>query len=132
MRHLILAALLALPVSAQAAEPMSGAEFENYVTGKTLYFGMEGSAYGVEEYLGDRRVRWSFLDGRCKDGTWYEEEAGLICFVYEDEPAPQCWSFFREGSGLRAVFENDPASTVLYEARQNDEPMVCLGPEIGV
>ena len=132
MRHLILAALLALPVSAQAAEPMSGAEFENYVTGKTLYFGMEGSAYGVEEYLGDPRVRWSFLDGRCKDGTWYEEEAGLICFVYEDEPAPQCWSFFREGSGLRAVFENDPASTVLYEARQNDEPMVCLGPEIGV
>ncbi|GGG63111.1 hypothetical protein GCM10011415_06880 [Salipiger pallidus] len=132
MRHLILAAILALPVSAQAAEPMSGAEFENYVTGKTLYFGMEGSAYGVEEYLGDRRVRWSFLDGRCKDGTWYEEKAGLICFVYEDEPAPQCWSFFREGSGLRAVFENDPASTVLYEARQNDEPMVCLGPEIGV
>ena len=45
---------------------------------------------------------------------------------------PQCWTFFREGSGLRAVFENDPASTALYEARQDEEPMMCLGPDVGV
>lgn len=121
--------LAALP--AFAAEPMSATEFERYVTGKTLYFGQAGQAYGVEEYLSDRRVRWSFLDGKCKDGYWYED-ASQICFVYEDNPEPQCWSFFKEGSRLRAVFENDPGSTVLYEANQDDEPMICMGPDVGV
>lgn len=110
---------------------MSAADFEAYVTGKTLYFGQAGRPYGVEEYLDDRRVRWSFLDGKCKDGIWYED-AGQICFVYEDNPTPQCWSFFQEGTGLRAIFENDPASTTLYEARQDDEPMICYGPDVGV
>ena len=124
-------ALMAAAPPALAAEPMTGAEFDAYVTGKTLYFGMDGQAYGVEQYKPDRRVVWSFLDGKCKDGIWYEQ-SGQICFVYEDSPDPQCWSFFREGSGLRAIFENDPASTVLYEARQSDEPMLCLGPEVGV
>lgn len=124
-----LAASLISP--AFAAEPMTGAQFEDYVTGKTLYFGQNGEAYGVEEYLDDRRVRWSFLDGKCKDGVWYEDQ-GMICFVYEDNPTPQCWSFFRESNGLRAIFENDPNATTLYEAQQNDEPMLCLGPEVGV
>lgn len=116
---------------AWAAEPMSGAEFEAYVTGKTLYFGQNGQAYGVEEYLADRRVRWSFLDGQCKDGVWYED-GDMICFVYEDNPDPQCWSFFRDNGGLRAIFENNPNATTLYEAQQSDEPMMCLGPEVGV
>ncbi|MBY6162177.1 hypothetical protein KUV73_14920 [Mameliella alba] len=122
-------ALTCLP--AFAAGPMSASDFESYVTGKTLYFGLNGEAYGVEKYLPDRKVQWSFLDGKCKDGMWYEQ-AGQICFVYEDNPEPQCWSFFKEGSGLRAVFENDPASTVLYEAQQNDDPMLCYGPDVGV
>ncbi|MDA7426769.1 hypothetical protein [Thalassococcus lentus] len=132
MKQLFAFALLtatALPVL--AAEPMNGADFERYVTGKTLYFGLEGQAYGVEEYLPNREVRWSFLDGKCKEGYWYEADQ-QICFVYEDNPEPQCWSFFREGSGLRAVFENDPSSTVLYEAQQNDDPMLCYGPDVGV
>ncbi|MFW2542173.1 hypothetical protein ACN2XU_05995 [Primorskyibacter sp. 2E107] len=119
------------PLIAIAAEPMSGGEFERYVNGKTLYFGLAGQAYGAEEYLPNRQVRWSFLDGECKQGHWYED-AGSICFVYEDKPEPQCWSFFKEGEKLRAVFENDPGSTVLYEAQQNEEPMMCLGPDVGV
>ena len=133
MRQVLMQAAIAAfcAGAAWAAEPMSGAEFEAYVTGKTLYFQQNGEAYGVEEYLDNRRVRWSFLDGQCKDGIWYE--AGeMICFVYEDNPDPQCWSFFREPGGLRAVFENNPTATALYEARQSDEPMMCLGPEIGV
>ncbi len=124
-----LAACLASPLP--GAEPMTGAQFESYVTGKTLYFGQNGTAYGVEEYLEDRRVRWSFLDGQCKDGVWYEED-GMICFVYEDTPTPQCWTFFEESSGLRAIFQNDPEATTLYEAQQKDEPMVCHGPDVGV
>lgn len=129
LKSATLAILLATPCL--GAEPMNGAQFEAYVTGKTLYFGQGGEAYGVEEYLEDRRVRWSFLDGQCKDGIWYEEQ-DMICFVYEDNPTPQCWSFFKEANGLRAIFENDPNATTLYEAQQNDEPMLCLGPEVGV
>ncbi|MBN7787364.1 hypothetical protein JYP51_20740 [Ponticoccus gilvus] len=126
---LVLSCLTALP--AMAAEPMSASDFESYVTGKTLYYGESGQSYGVEEYLPDRQVRWSFLDGQCKDGFWYED-AGQICFVYEDNPDPQCWSFYREGGSLRAVFENDPTSTTLYEAQQDDKPMLCYGPDVGV
>ena len=133
MKHTLKSAALVMlmAVPGFAAEPMNGAQFEAYVTGKTLYFGQNGQAYGVEEYLEDRRVRWSFLDGQCKDGVWYEDQ-GMICFVYEDNSTPQCWSFFKEANGLRAIFENDPNATTLYKAQQNDEPMMCLGPEVGV
>ncbi|WP_058246485.1 hypothetical protein [Tropicibacter naphthalenivorans] len=124
-------AFAALSLPALAAEALSASEFEAYTSGKTLYFGLSGQSYGVEEYLPNRKVRWSFLDGKCKDGFWYEE-AGQICFVYEDTPDPQCWSFFQDGDKLRAVFENDPSATVLYEAGQNDQPMSCMGPDVGV
>lgn len=126
---LALASLTALP--AFGASPLTASDFEAYVTGKTLYYGLSGQSYGVEEYLPDRQVRWSFLDGKCKDGFWYED-ADRICFVYEDNPDPQCWSFFKEGNGLRAVFENDPDGTTLYEANQDDAPMLCYGPDVGV
>ena len=119
------------PGLASAQSAMSALEFERYVQGKTLYFAYGGEAYGVERYLGNRRVQWSFMDGQCKDGFWYEE-AGQICFVYDDTPDPQCWSFFKEPGGLRAIFENDPEATTLYEAQQDDKPMLCYGPEVGV
>ncbi|WP_299292359.1 hypothetical protein [uncultured Tateyamaria sp.] len=126
---LILCAAMAAPV---AAEPMSAAEFEAYVTGKTLFYGRDGRSYGAEIYRENRRVTWSFLDGECKDGYWYNEGRN-ICFVYEDRPGdPQCWSFEQQGGGLVATFENDPASTELYEAQDVGEEMVCLGPKIGV
>ncbi|WP_099827170.1 hypothetical protein [Oceaniglobus indicus] len=121
---------VALPVAAQDQSPLSAAEFESYTTGKTLYFNAGGMAYGVEEYRPGRRVRWSFLDGRCKDGEWYPE-GEQICFVYEDGTGPQCWTFFQGSNGLRARFMGDPAGSELYEARDTDEPMVCMGPDVG-
>jgi hypothetical protein len=117
--------------SAVAANPMSAAEFEAYVTGKTLYYGREGAAYGAEIYHENRRVTWSFLDGECKEGHWYNEGTS-ICFVYEDRPDPQCWTFERGASGLVATFENNPDSQELYEAQDVGEEMICLGPKIGV
>lgn len=126
---LILFALIATPLAAQTA--MSAEEFESYSQGKTLYFGYDGTTYGAEEYLPNRRVRWSFVDGQCKDGNWYQD-GELICFVYEDAPDPQCWSFYQRDSGLMARFENDPEQTTLFEVKQSTEPMLCLGPEIGV
>ncbi|WP_163849300.1 hypothetical protein [Pseudooceanicola aestuarii] len=123
-------ALSALPVVAQ--DRMDAAAFDAYTQGKTFHYGAGGEAYGVEEYLPDRRVRWSFLDGDCKDGRWYEE-AGNICFVYDDMGAPQCWSFFLGAQGMTARFENSAGPTTeLYEVRSSQAPMLCHGPEVGV
>lgn len=110
---------------------MTAKEFDTYTRGKTFFYGSMGSAYGAEEYLPNQRVRWTFLDGKCQEGVWYED-GGLICFVYENQPDPQCWSFERAPGGLTAQFENDPTQTQLYEVEQSDEPLMCLGPDIGV
>ena len=123
--------VLLQPTWLTAAEPMSGDEFDRYTQGRTLYYGFEGSVYGVERYMSGRRVLWSFLDGRCQEGRWYED-AGQICFVYEGHDEPQCWSFFQEPKGLRAQFENDPRATELFEVLDLDEEMLCMGPDVGV
>ncbi|MFK7764684.1 MAG: hypothetical protein AB8B62_15590 [Roseobacter sp.] len=114
-----------------AAEPMDGATFDAYTRGKTLFYGQNGQTYGAEIYLDDRRVRWSFLDGQCKEGHWYEE-AGQICFVYDDNPTPQCWAFSQNNGRLTARFENVPGATELYEADDIGEEMICLAPNLGV
>lgn len=130
MKALALAlALLAAPATAQDA--MTGDEFEAYTAGKTLLFGLLGEVYGGEDYLADRRVRWSFLDGRCQDGVWYEE-AGEICFAYDDHPEPICWLFYETPSGLVAELAGGEASQQLYETGEAEEPLFCLGPEVGV
>lgn len=127
---LMLSLLLALPTLAQ--DLMTAEEFDAYTRGKTLFYGSNGQAYGAEIYHDNRRVQWSFLDGQCKEGEWYKNDAGLICFVYDDTPDPQCWSFTRGARGLIARFENDPNTTELYEAQDMGEEMICLGPKVGV
>ena len=123
------AMMTALPAAAQS--PMGAEAFDEYTRGKTLYYGADGAAYGVERYLDNRRVVWSFLDGKCQDGTWYEE-GGQICFLYEDRIDPQCWTFYEGPNGLIARFENDPEARELYEAQDIGEDMLCYGPEVGV
>lgn len=125
-----LAVLLALATPLHAREPMSAAEFEAYVEGRTLYFEMGGTAYGIEEYRPNRQVRWSFLNGECKLGSWYEQ-GERICFEYEDREAPQCWTFYRDGSGLEAQFADDPPGSELYGTRETTERLECLGPDVG-
>lgn len=124
-----LCALCALPAAAQ--DTMSAAEFDAYTRGKTLFYGRGGDAYGAEIYHENRRVQWSFLDGECREGEWYEAD-GLICFVYENNPNPQCWSFVEGSRGLIARFENEPNTTELYEAQDQGQEMLCLGPKVGV
>ncbi len=122
---------LAGATAAAAQSPMGAEAFESYTAGRTLTFSANGQPYGAEEYGADRRVRWSFLDGACREGRWYAE-GSRICFVYEDMPGPKCWSFYRSGDGLRAEFAGDPVGSVLYETDASDEPLTCLGPEVGV
>ncbi len=130
MKYFALLTLLASPVTAQDA--MTAAEFDAYTRGKTLTFGNAGQdAYGVEQYQDNQRVVWSFLDGECSNGVWYESK-GSICFRYDFDPEPKCWQFFAEPDGLRAVFMNRPDSSVLYEAQDSQEPLICPGPNLGV
>lgn len=129
MRALVLSLFLAGPAFAQ--QPMSAAEFEAYATGKTLTYGLGGVVYGVEQYLPGRRVLWAFEGDICRDGYWYEAD-GEICFVYEDEPTPQCWIFTLSDTGLRARFTGDPDGADLSEVEQSATPLVCAGPDVGV
>ncbi len=129
MFRLILA-LLIVALPAFADTPMSAKAFEAHTTGKTLYYGVGGQRYGVEQYLPNRRVRWSFLDGDCKEGRWYPS-GEQICFVYDDNPVPQCWLFYQDGDRLAARFATGDMPTVLYEVEGNGE-MICLGPKVGV
>lgn len=129
--HLILSLPLLLAAAPAPAQSLSAEAFDAYTRGKTLFYGFDGTAYGVERYLEGRRVIWSFLDGDCKAGVWYEEQ-GQICFLYEDRLDPQCWTFTETPGGLVARFENDPEATELYEAEDIDEEMVCYGPDVGV
>lgn len=125
----LLSLFLALPLVAQT--PMDADAFDTYSRGKTLYYGFAGILYGAEEYLPNRRVRWSVRDGKCQEGQWYQE-GQMICFTYDGTPDAQCWSFYQRENGLMAQFENDPDQTTLFEIEPSGEPMVCLGPEIGV
>lgn len=129
---LIAMILFFLPSLVLAAErPISPEEFERMVTGKTYAYANGNATYGAETYFENRRVRWSFLDGECTDGEWYVS-GEQICFVYEDIPSPQCWKFYMRGSRLTARFQNDPTATELYETQQQDEPLYCKGPDVGV
>ena len=131
-RALALALALTLAASAVWGEtPMSAEAFERYVTGKTLSYAEGGVSYGKEEYLPNRRVRWAFDGDVCHDGVWYEQ-GGLICFVYDHDPTPQCWSFFEGDNGLIARFEAPDGGRLLYEASRTSEPLYCPGPDVGV
>jgi hypothetical protein len=138
MRSLRLAAALlavALPLAAPLAaqETMSAEEFDAYTLGRTLSYGLQGTPYGIEEYLPNRRVRWAFVGQECQDGVWFERN-GAICFIYDNAPSEQqCWTFFQTEDGLRGVYQGlDGPSTELYEVQQTNEPLTCQGPGVGV
>lgn len=127
MRCLIpLLLALASPVAAETG-PLDAAGFEAYTQGRTLSFGSQGAEpYGMERYLSGRRVIWTFLDGQCDNGVWYEQDDS-ICFTYDFDPTPQCWQFFVQDDGLLAIFMNDPGTTVLYEVQDNAGDLICGG-----
>ena len=124
---------LLLPCAGFAQERLTGEAFDAFTKGQTFYYGYDAEPYGAEIYNEDRRVQWSFLDGQCKEGYWYDTPERLICFVYEDRPDdPQCWAFYVEAGKLRATFEDGAQAAPLYQIQKSDEPMLCLGPKIGV
>lgn len=139
MRTLALSAALVLGLATQAQpqSPMTGAEFEAYVTGRTLTYATGGVPYGIEQYLPGRRVLWAFIGDTCRHGQWYEDD-GRICFVYDyddydylSDPGPHCWTFHATADGLRALFDGNDPATELVEVEQSPSPMICQGPLVG-
>ncbi|MGB5869164.1 MAG: hypothetical protein WBH04_03130 [Albidovulum sp.] len=117
--------------SAAQEAPLSGDEFASLTTGRTFYFSRNGQSYGAEQYLPGRQVIWAFTGDDCRKGFWYPEGQD-ICFVYEDNPEPQCWAFRANTGGLRAEFRGDTENAPLIAKRSSPEPMACFGPDVGV
>ena len=117
---------VAAPLSAADAE-----QFDSYTRGRTIHFDFLGQHYGAERYLPGQRVQWSFLDGRCVEGEWYAQ-GDEICFVYEDRPEAQCWSYEIGSEGLSVTITGDGPALTLTEQPDPPKDMVCLGPEVGV
>ena len=125
---LLLICLAALPARAQ--DPMTAAEFDVYVTGKTLTYAQYGSVFGTEEYLPGRKVRWQVGDD-CQYGHWYER-TGLICFTYEYSQGEHCWSFWQEAGGLKALSTEDQPGEELSEVKDATRGLTCPDLDVGV
>jgi hypothetical protein len=106
--------------------------FEAMSEGRTLYFSLDGEAFGAEQYFPGRRSLWRFADGTCDRGRW-RAEGERICFVYERTPWPQCWIFLRRGEGYTASLVQDGAEAglVLELSGSDTEPLACPGPDVG-
>jgi hypothetical protein len=124
-------ALLLSGVPAFAETPLTGDEFDAYVTGNTITYDYGAGVLGIEEYLPGRRVRWAFEGDICLDGTWFQE-ADQICFVYENDGIPQCWNFYSKPNGLSATFLGDDLGSVINEIAKTTTPLGCAGPDVGV
>ena len=129
MRAALLLALLAGPAFAAEDRPLSPEAFEALTTGRTIVYSSGDSYYGTEQYLPGRRVIWTFGD-QCLRGRW-EAAGDHICFVYEDDPEPSCWTFRKREGGLAAWSDNDPEGAPLVSTYQSPVPMAC-GPQVGV
>jgi hypothetical protein len=125
------ALLLCLAAPALAETPVTAPAFEAHVTGKTITYRQFDYVFGIEEYLPGRQVRWSVAPGLCQYGIWYPQ-GDDICFVYEDDPTPHCWTFWLRGGALVALSTDDAPGNELYETDRNDRGLDCPGPDLGV
>ena len=123
--------LLSTSSSLTSAETtLSGSDFDAFTNGHRLYYCQNGRVYGAESYFDNARVRWSFLDGNCLIGRWYEASE-LICFDYSTVVDVQCWHFFKGDNGLIAKFDGDTDSQTLYEAYRAPSLLKRPGPISG-
>lgn len=111
-------------------KPMTPDEFSAYATGHTLAYAADGAVWGQEQYLPDRSVMWAFTGQECQFGQWYPE-GNAVCFIYEGDPEPKCWSFYLGPNGLIAELLGEGGFTPLSEVGQSSQPLECQGPQVG-
>lgn len=118
--------------SATLAEtPITADQFDAHVTGKTLTYQQRDTIFGIEEYLPNRKVRWSVTRDQCQYGIWYPQDDD-ICFVYEYDPTPTCWTFWLRDGALVALSVNALPGDELHEVDASTQPLPCPGPDVGV
>ena len=124
---------LMLSAAPLLAEPLDTAQkFQDYVGGKTMFFHLgDGRIHAAETYLSDQKVRWSLATGACLEGEWWAQ-GGQICFTYENNPDPQCWTVEVTSSGLTATSDAPENPLVIFEAVGAEGEQLCLGPKVGV
>ena len=125
----LLFAVLASPVSAQ--DFMSPEEFEEFSTGRTLYFSFNGRPYGAEQFFSGRRSLWQRDDGTCTAGAWHDD-GNALCFLYEDNLALQCWYVYRENGDVLVRNTEAAPDEALRLERSDEVPLPCIGPDLGV
>lgn len=116
--------LLTLAASAATAQTaMTPAEFEDWSTGRTLDYFIDGSLWGSEMHLAGRKTLDADVGGTCRSGFWYPQD-DAICFVYDLSPGPYCWRFVRQGGQVTAEFAGESLAgriTVML----SDAPIPC-------
>jgi hypothetical protein len=139
IRIFLFFALTATPLFAQNSptpdasgpESMAPEAFENFSTGKTLYFSWNGQPYGVEQFFKGRRTIWRAEDGDCIDGRWYGRDR-YICFIYDGSSEPQCWQFIKTAGGYSARAEGaDPDLDIELQSIDTKD-IICPAPALGV
>lgn len=133
----LLTPILALCLTAcpaLAERIVTAQEFEQMVTGKTFHFDRNGLPFGSEQYFEDKRVIWAFENGgQCQRGIWFENTRGQICFVYETDPAPQCWDFLEGDDGrFRARLDGAAPEGDLVTTGITRQTLDCPLPDLGV
>lgn len=129
MRALFALCCLAGPALAEPP-PLTAEEFDALTLGRTMTWSEFGSVYGVEYYLPNRQVRWTAVGDDCKTGHWYPE-GQAICFLYEDDPAPDCWKITVSGPDLLAHYTTSAPDTAPVVVTETTEALACFGPKVG-
>ncbi|NJM83974.1 MAG: hypothetical protein HC844_17360 [Tabrizicola sp.] len=130
MRHFLFCLVL-LPLPAFADEPLSGNQFDQNVTGRTITYDYGGGVSGTEEYLPDRKVRWAFEGDLCVYGIWYEQQGNEICFVYDNDPEAKCWYYYLRDGVIHGQYLG-PGADNIVEVERTATPLPCAGPDVGV
>lgn len=120
---------IALP--AQGETLMNPQDFEAWSTGRTLdYF--DGLTYwGSEQHLPGRKTVDADDQGLCQNGVWFAQ-GDAICFVYEMSLGTHCWHFWREDDQVTARNVDSASEVAPYEVTLSEDPVSCMGPEVGV
>jgi len=127
-----LAVVLFFAATPALADPaLDGDAFDRLTLGQTMTWAEFGRVYGVEQYLPDRRVRWTFAGDTCLEGSWYQD-GEAICFQYGGGRKPACWVMVQTDTGLTAADTDDGPDVAPVVITATTEPLACFGPKVGV
>ncbi len=132
MKRIALAALffpLAHIAQAEDETAVPPDEFEQIATGKVLEYHVTGTSrlVGYEAYLADRKVVFRYRNGSCISGEWYPKD-GEVCFVYDNEPTPNCISYVRRGKILAAHDPREDGTTDHFDIKMHKGTQLdCAG-----